>query len=134
MKHAVMVSVLILGTTLGLLLRTHHASASSPMRVSATLKDYQVILSTHHLPVGKPITFVITNRGHHNHEFVLESANAFDRAIQFGGKTYEADEIKPGATRTVTWTIPRTGSYKFACHIDHHYQKGMRTYVTAGNT
>jgi uncharacterized cupredoxin-like copper-binding protein len=130
-KRFLGLSVLILGTALGLLLRTYHASASGPTRVNVTLKDYQVILSTRHLPVGKPITFVITNRGHHTHEFVLEMANAFDQAIQFDGKTDEADEIKPGATRTVTWTIPRAGSYKFACHIDHHYQKGMRTYATA---
>jgi uncharacterized cupredoxin-like copper-binding protein len=102
------------------------------MRVSVTLRDYRVILSPHHFPVGKPITFVITNRGSHIHEFVLEPATAFDRAIRFDGKTYEADEIKPGATRVVTWTIPRAGGYKFACHLDHHYQKGMRTLVTAG--
>lgn len=133
MKRAVIILVLAVGA-LGFLLRTtHHATASGPTRVSVTLKDYRVILSQHHLPVDKPITFVITNLGHHTHEFVLEPAIAFDRAIHFRGKTYETDEIKPGTTRRVTWVIPRQGMYKLACHIDHHYQKGMRTLVTAGS-
>jgi uncharacterized cupredoxin-like copper-binding protein len=101
------------------------------MRVRVILKDYRVIVSQHHLPAGKPITFVITNRGHHTHEFVLEPATAFDKALKVDGKTAEADEIKPGETRTVTWIIPRAGAFKLACHIDHHYQKGMRTPVSA---
>lgn len=134
MKRTAIVSVLVLGMALALLIHSHSASASGPMRVTVTLRDYRVIVSEHHLPVGKPITFVVTNRGHHTHEFVLEPAMAYDRAIRFDGKRYEADDIKPGTTRTVTWTIPRSGSYKFACHIDHHYQKGMRTLVTAGRT
>jgi uncharacterized cupredoxin-like copper-binding protein len=103
------------------------------MTVHVTLKDYKVILARRQLPVGKPITFVITNQGHHTHEFVLERANAFDEAIRYRGTTFEADEIKPGTTRTVTWTIPRTGTYKLACHIDHHYQMGMKTLIRAAN-
>ena len=35
--------------------------------------------------------------------------------------------------RRVTWTIPQRGIYKLACHIDHHYQMGMKTLVTAAN-
>jgi uncharacterized cupredoxin-like copper-binding protein len=101
------------------------------MRVRVTLKDYRVMLSRNHLPVGKPITFVITNRGHHTHEFVLEPAGAFDRALELDGRSDEADQIKPGTTRTVTWTIPRPGSFTLACHIDHHYQKGMHTLIHA---
>lgn len=133
MTRLLIIAFLIAGTALGMFLRTHHASASGPMRVRVTLKDYRVIMAQRHLPVGKPITFVITNRGHHTHEFVLEPAKAFDRALEFDGKSDEADEIKPGTTRTVTWMIPRPGTYKLACHIDHHYQKGMRTLVSAGH-
>ena len=35
--------------------------------------------------------------------------------------------------RRVTWTIPQKGNYKLAGHIDHHYQMGMKTLVTAAN-
>jgi hypothetical protein len=59
------------------------------------------------------------------------AANAVDQALRFHGTTYEADQIKPGTTRRVTWTIPRKGTYKLACHIDHHYQMGMKTLITA---
>lgn len=113
------------------LLNAHRTSAGSHVRVDVTLQDYRVILVRRNLPVGTRITFVITNRGRHMHEFVLEPAHAFDKALRFAGSTDEADEINPGTTRTVTWVIPRQGTYKLACHIDHHYQKGMRTYVTA---
>ena len=54
-----------------------------------------------------------------------------DRAIRYRGRTYEADDIKPGATRTVTWTIPAAGMYQLACHRSHHYQRGMKTLVRA---
>lgn len=56
------------------------------------------------------------------------------RASRKSVKEYEAYEIKPGTTRRVTWTTPRKRTYKLACHIDHHYQMGMKTFVTAATT
>jgi uncharacterized cupredoxin-like copper-binding protein len=134
MKGITLVSLLAGGAVVGGMVHAHRAGATAPMTVSVTLKDYKVILIRRRLPVGKPITFVITNRGHHTHEFVLEAATAFDQAIRYHSTTYEADEIKPGTTRKVTWIIPQKGSYKLACHIDHHYQMGMKTLVTVANT
>ena len=134
MKRSIIITLLGAGAVLGIIVHTHRVGATGPMTVHVTLKDYQVMLAQRHLPAGKPITFVITNRGHYTHEFVLEPATAVDRAIRYHGTTYEADEIKPGATRTVTWTIPQPGAYKLACHIDHHYQKGMKTLITAVTT
>lgn len=104
------------------------------MTVHVTLMDYMVMPAQRHVPVGQPITFVITNRGPHTHELVLERANAVDKALRYHGSTYEAADIKPGTTRRVTWTIPQQGTYKLACHLDHHYQMGMKTWITAANT
>jgi uncharacterized cupredoxin-like copper-binding protein len=98
-----------------------------------TLQDYKVMLAQRHVPVGKPITFVVTNRGRHTHEFVLEAATAVDQALRYHGTTYEAHQIKPGTTRRITWTIPQNGTYKLACHLDHHYQMGMKIMLTAAN-
>lgn len=133
MKGFVIITLLAAGAVVGVILHPHRAGATTPMTVRVTLQDYKVDLAQRRLPVGKPITFVVTNRGHHTHEFVLESANAFDKAVRYHGTTYEADKIKPGTTRRVTWTIPQKGTYKLACHIDHHYQMGMKTWITATN-
>jgi uncharacterized cupredoxin-like copper-binding protein len=133
MKGIALVSLVIAGAAVGGMAHIHRTDGTAPLTVRVTLKDYKVILAQRHLPAGKAITFLITNRGHQTHEFVLERANAFNEAIRYRGTTYEADEIKPGTTRSVTWTIPQKGTYKLACHIDHHYQMGMKTLVTATN-
>jgi uncharacterized cupredoxin-like copper-binding protein len=130
-KRFAAVMLLAAGVVSGVSLHAHRVGATAPMTVHVTLQDYEIDVAQRRLPVDKAITFVVTNRGHHTHEFVLESANAIDKAIRFHGKTYEADKIKPGTTRRVTWTIPRIGTYKLACHIDHHYQMGMKTLITA---
>jgi uncharacterized cupredoxin-like copper-binding protein len=131
MKRFVIMTLVATATVAGVILHAHRAGSTTPPTVRVTLHDYKIILAQRHLPVGKPITFVVTNSGHHTHEFVLEAANAVDQALRFHGTTYEADQIKPGTTRRVTWTIPRKGTYKLACHIDHHYQMGMKTLITA---
>lgn len=111
------------------------AEASSAVQARAVtvrvvLHDFAVSMSTHRLPAGTPIHFIITNRGHAMHETVLERAGAVDRALEVRGKEYEADDIAPGTTRTVTWTIPHTGKYQLACHMPGHYQMGMKTLFT----
>ena len=131
MKEFVLVSLVAAGAVSGATVSLHRASSTTRVIVHVTLMDYMIMPAQRHLPVGRPITLIIANRGHHTHEFVLERANAFDQAIRFHGASYEADDIKPGTTRQVTWTIPQTGTYKLACHIDHHYQKGMRKLITA---
>ncbi|HEX6507842.1 MAG TPA: cupredoxin domain-containing protein [Chloroflexota bacterium] len=131
MKQVIPAILFGAAAVIGIILHVHQASAGSALTVNVTLRDYRVMVAQHHFPVGKPITFMITNRGHHTHEFVLEAANAFDKALRYRGTTYEAANIKPGTTRTVTWTIPNKGTYKLACHIDHHYQMGMKTLITA---
>ena len=133
MKGIIVTAIVVTGALAGVTLHAYHASANTPTTVRVTLRDYRVALVQRHLPVGKPITFLVSNQGQHTHEFVLEAANAVDKALRFNGTTYEADEIKPGTTRKVTWTLPGPGRYKLACHIDHHYQMGMKALFTASN-
>jgi uncharacterized cupredoxin-like copper-binding protein len=131
LKVFVIIALLAAGAVVGAIVHTNVGSGTTPLTVHVTLMDYMVMPAQRHLPVGKPITFVVTNRGHHTHELVLERANAVDKALRYHGRTYEAADIKPGATRRVTWTVPRKGTYKLACHLDHHYQMGMKTFITA---
>jgi uncharacterized cupredoxin-like copper-binding protein len=87
-------------------------------------------MSSHRLPAGKPIRFIITNRGQAMHETVLEQVGAVDKALEVRGKDYEADDIAPGTTRIVIWTIPHAGRYQLACHMPGHFQMGMKTLFT----
>lgn len=110
------------------------AARATPVTVKVTLRDYRVAMSRHALPVGIPIRFVITNRSQTTHEAVLERAGADDDALEVRGKEYEADHIGPGTTRTVTWTIPRAGTYQLACHMPGHFQMGMKTRFTVARS
>ena len=112
---------------------TAQASGSPQARtvtVQVVLRDFTISMSSHRLPAGKPVRFVITNRGKAMHEVVLERAGAVDKALEVRGKEYEADDIAPGTSRTVTWTVPRAGSYQLACHMPGHFQMGMKTLFT----
>jgi uncharacterized cupredoxin-like copper-binding protein len=108
------------------------AHASSPAQAKAvtvkvTLRDFTVTMSRRQLPAGKTIRFMISNRGKAMHEAVLEPFGADDKALSVRGKKYEADDIAPGTTRTVTWTVPQAGKYQLACHMPGHFQMGMKT-------
>lgn len=118
------------GVQHGLTADTANAARAKPVMVKVTLRDYQVAVSRHTLPAGTPIRFVITNRGKAMHEAVLERAGADDKALEVRGREYEADDIAPGTTRTVTWTVPRAGRYQLACHMPGHFEMGMKTIVT----
>ena len=91
-----------------------------PVSVTVLLRDFAISMSQRHIPAGTPVKFVIENRGKTMHEAVLEHAGAIDKALEVQGKKYETDDIAPGTTRTVTWTIPHRGGYQLACHKPHH--------------
>lgn len=105
-------------------------AATSRTRVAVTLRDYSIAMSRHRLTAGQPVTLVITNRGKAMHEIILARFAAGDHALRVNGTEYEAEHIAPGTTRTVTWTVPRTGKYELACHMPGHFQMGMRTAFT----
>jgi uncharacterized cupredoxin-like copper-binding protein len=120
------------GTSLHPGTRVQAATATQvrPVTVKVVLRDFTISMSSRQLPAGKPIRFVISNQGRAMHETVLERAGAVDRALEVRGKEYEADDIAPGTTRTVTWIVPQAGRYQLACHMPGHFQMGMKTLFT----
>src|SRR6266511_1553090 len=125
---------LLMGTILALvggLLFVSLASAQAPVEVKVTLSEMKVELSTANVPAGTAVTYVITNNGKLTHEVVLEKEGADDEPLEFGGKEQEAENIAPGATVKAEWTIPEAGRYQLACHIEGHYEAGMKTAFTA---
>jgi LPXTG-motif cell wall-anchored protein len=121
---------LLMGVVLALvggLLFTSLASAKATAEVKVTVSEFKVEMSSADLPAGTVVTFVITNNGKITHELVLEKDGAVDEPLEFNGAAQEAEDIEPGTTRTVEWTIPDAGKYQLACHVPGHFEAGMKT-------
>lgn len=80
---------------------------------------------------GETITFVVTNDGKNVHEFVVggesyqqEHATEMSGGEQMGAGANQI-EIKPGATKSLTWTFTQPGEVLYGCHEPGHYEGGM---------
>lgn len=124
------------------------ASAGGGASIAATLKEWQISLSSTTLSAGK-ITFNITNDGDKEHEFVVRKTDLQSDKLPLNaasevseeateltevGDPSEAAEIKPGSMdRTLTVTL-QPGHYVVFCnlHVEDllHYQKGMHVDFT----
>lgn len=111
--------------------------------VSATVKEWQISLSSANLKAGE-ITFNITNAGDKEHEFVIRKTDLKSDKLPLNadgeisedapelsevGDPSEVAEIKSGSSdRSITVTL-QPGHYVIFCnlHVDDllHYQKGM---------
>ncbi len=85
--------------------------------------------------VGIPVTFVVTNAGKTEHEFVLgdeAEQTAHEQAMAGMAMTDSATAIsvKPGETKTLTYTFPKVGAYVAGCHETGHYAAGMKAMIT----
>lgn len=127
---------------------TSSASTASDGTVSATLKEWQISLSSTSVPAG-PITFKITNNGDKEHEFVVRKTDlkadslpknadgeVSEEATELTevGDPSEAAEIKPGSSDTTLAVTLQPGHYVIFCnlHVEDllHYQKGMHVDLT----
>jgi uncharacterized cupredoxin-like copper-binding protein len=116
--------------------------------VTATLKEWQIDLSSATLPAGK-ITFNITNNGDKEHEFVVRKTALKADALPLNadgevsedapeltevGDPSEVAEIKAGSTDSTLTVTLAAGHYVIFCnlHVEEllHYQKGMHTDIT----
>ncbi len=85
--------------------------------------------------VGLPITFVVSNGGKSEHEFVLgDEAAQMSHEQAMGGmamvESPSAISLKPGETKTLTYTFAKAGAYLAGCHESGHYAGGMKATIT----
>ena len=124
------------------------ASAATTGPISATLKEWQINLSSTTHSAGA-ITFNITNNGDKEHEFVVRKTDKKADGLPLNadgevsedapeltevGDPSELAEIKSGSTDgTLTVTL-QPGHYVIFCnlHVEEliHYQKGMHVDLT----
>ena len=79
---------------------------------------------------GETVTFVVTNEGEQEHEFVLGDVGYQEEhgeAMAAGEMHHEGNAVTvaPGATEELTWIFPESGEVFYACHVDGHYDAGM---------
>ncbi len=128
---------------IGSLLVSCSSSGPTSGPVSATVKEWQISLSSTNLKAGE-ITFNIKNDGDKEHEFVVRKTDLQsdslvlnadgevtedDPSLSEVGDPSEVAEIASGSNdRSLTVTLP-AGHYVIFCnlHVEDllHYQKGM---------
>jgi uncharacterized cupredoxin-like copper-binding protein len=80
---------------------------------------------------GDVVTFIVTNVGRDDHEFVLgderfqaEHEEAMGEGdMEHGGGM--AVEIGPGESKEITWRFDEAGEILYGCHEPGHYDGGM---------
>lgn len=115
-------------------------SPGTTTRVDVRLTDgFAIELSSTSVPAGVPVTFIVTNTGALEHEFYLgdEAAQAEHEKemVAMGGMTHDEPggiAVKPGETKSMTFTFPAAGSSIAGCHAAGHYGAGMRAEITVG--
>lgn len=124
------------------------ASADASGPISATLKEWQISLSSTTHSAGK-ITFNLTNSGDKEHEFVVRKTDLQSDKLPLNadgevsedateltevGDPSEAAEIKPGSSDTTLAVTLQAGHYVIFCNLEvedlKHYEKGMHVDLT----
>ncbi|MFP5224960.1 MAG: plastocyanin/azurin family copper-binding protein [Actinomycetota bacterium] len=89
---------------------------------------------------GEQIRFVVTNAGETEHEFILGDQDVhahgegMDMDMDMGGDpqmgVLASLSLPPGETREATVTFDEAGTVEYGCHVDGHYEAGMKGTVT----
>lgn len=106
------------------------ASAATRTIEVTTRDPYRFEPAALEVESGETVTFVVTNEGEQEHEFVLgdlayQESHAEEMAA--GGMHHEGNAVTvaPGATEELTWTFPEEGEVLYGCHVAGHYAAGM---------
>ena len=94
-----------------------------------TMRFSPAMLTVH---AGETVRFVVTNRGHLLHEWVLGSMREqVEHEAEMGRMGMKMDHdpngilLPPGKTATLIWTFVKPGKLYYACHEPGHYAAGM---------
>jgi uncharacterized cupredoxin-like copper-binding protein len=113
-------------------------SAGTSTRIEVMLSDELKITPAQiSVPAGAPVTFVVTNTGAMDHEFVVGDAATQDeheQEMRSGGMSMDepnAVALPPGQTKELTMTFEVGSPPMLAgCHVQGHYLAGMKATIT----
>ncbi|MDQ3951689.1 MAG: plastocyanin/azurin family copper-binding protein [Actinomycetota bacterium] len=111
------------------------ASAATRTVEVATTDPYRFEPAALQVESGETVTFVVTNEGEEDHEFVLGDVayqEEHGEAMASGAMHHEGNAVTvaPGDTEELTWTFPSVGDVLYACHVGGHYDSGMVGVIT----
>jgi uncharacterized cupredoxin-like copper-binding protein len=88
------------------------------------LTEYKVEMDKTSIPAC-PVRFEIKSAGTTVHELVLEPAGVVDKPFEANGEKSEVENVQPGQSVTLEWTINDPGQYQLGCYTPGHYEQGM---------
>jgi len=113
---------------------TKQAPAPGSVEVKVTLVEFRIISSVTVFHANTRYYFVITNRGHDTHEFMImpdkPDGSPLSLDEQYKSMLIELEPILPGSTWATNFTFPASGKFEMACQMGRHYQAGMRLPIT----
>ena len=106
------------------------SAAPGSVEVKFTLVEFRIISPVTVFHAGTHYFFVVENRGHDIHEFMIMPDKADGSPLppdeQYKSMLMELEPITPGSTWTTNFTFSAAGKYEIACQMGRHYQAGMR--------
>ncbi|MBI4492948.1 MAG: multicopper oxidase domain-containing protein [Chloroflexi bacterium] len=96
-----------------------NASAPPPTEVRLGVAEWKFDRSTFQLPAGRPVTLVLENTGHLEHDL-----NVAALGVHL--------VVQPGQAAQQTLNLERAGTYEFECSLPGHKEAGMKGTLTVG--
>jgi len=116
---------------------TEAPAAANKTQVDVTLADNTIKSSLTTFQVGVSYTFVITNTGHHAHNFNISTpaakAGSLENALATALLSVDQNKLGAGASVTVEYTFLDSAAgapLEFSCLIRRHYEDGMLLPIT----
>ena len=113
---------------------TEQAPVPGAVEVKITLVEYRIHSTVTVFHAGTRYYFVIANRGHVIHEFMImpdkPDGSPQPPDVQYKGMLIELEPILPGTTWTTNFTFSASGRFEIACQMRGHYAAGMRLPIT----
>ena len=108
--------------------------APGSVEVKFTLVEFRITSSVTVFHAGTHYYFVVSNRGHDIHEFMImpdkPDGSPLSPDEQYKSMLIELEPITPGTTWSTNFTFSAPGKYEMACQMGRHYQAGMRLPIT----
>lgn len=108
------------------------AAAPGAVKVYITLIEFRIISSVRVFHTGTPYYFIVTNRGHSVHEFMIMRDNPDGTPVSFDEDSstmfIHIEQVFPGTTLRMNFTFTPSliGKSEIACLMRGHYAAGMK--------
>lgn len=108
------------------------AAMPGAVKVYVTLIEFRIMSSVRVFHTGTPYYFIVTNRGHAVHEFMIMRDKPDGTPISFDEDSttmfIHIEQVFPGTTLRMNFTFPSSliGKSEIACLMRGHYAAGMK--------